>query len=363
MAIRSPYDQQPDKAFWSRSVSSNYDASQLISSDEKLLKLSDKVVSAGSCFASNLIPYIEKAGITYIRTEKIPAIFANLGENLGYANFSAAYGNIYTGRQLLQLYQRAIGEFVPEELFWVEPNRIVDPFRPGLKFAAESLEEFKLINEYHLRQVKLAFETADVFVFTLGLTEGWISNLDGAVFPACPGTIAGKFEPKIHEFKNFTVSEIVSDINLFIEKLRKNNKKVRFILSVSPVPLVATATPDHVLRATTYSKSVLRVAAQEIVNANSNVTYFPAYEIITGIPAPKNFFESDLRNVSQEGVELVMNTLLTASDLNSGLTNKVKTFLRNSNKSKNDKINVDELSAKIATADCDEVMQDRNLID
>lgn len=363
MQNRSPYDDQPDKAFWSRSVSNNYDVSQLLSSNEKLLKIDDKVVSAGSCFASNLIPYIENAGITYLRTEKIPSIFAKLGENLGYANFSATYGNIYTARQLLQLYERSIGEFIPKESFWEGPNRVVDPFRPGLKYPAETIEEFKLINEYHLRCVRTAFESADVFVFTLGLTEAWISNIDGAVFPACPGTIAGKFNPKVHQFKNFTVDEIVADLNLFIRKLRTVNKKVRFILSVSPVPLVATATSDHVLRATTYSKSVLRVAAEEVTRENINVTYFPAFEIITGIPAPKNYFESDLRNVSKQGIELVMNTLLAASDLKSGLSHKIKQFVKSSSKIDDSDRNIGELSAKISVADCDEVMQDRKLID
>src|SRR5689334_16646909 len=41
---------------------------------------------------------------------------------------------------------------------------------------------------------------------------------------------------------------------------RELNAKVKLILTVSPVPLVATATHEHVLLASTFSKSVLRTA-------------------------------------------------------------------------------------------------------
>ena len=56
---------------------------------------------AGSCFASNLIPFLERAGFTYLRTEQPPPFLRELPENLGYRNFTAAYGNIYTARQFL----------------------------------------------------------------------------------------------------------------------------------------------------------------------------------------------------------------------------------------------------------------------
>ena len=351
-----PYKAQPASAFWSRSVSENFKPDELVSSGKKLLKISDKVTSAGSCFASNLVPYIESAGLTYIRTEHIPSIFSNLGQNLGYANFSAAYGNVYTARQLLQLYQRALGDFKPSEDKWIGENGIIDPFRPGLKFPASSVEEFDFLTKSHLHSTKEAFENSDVFVFTLGLTEGWVSKKDGATYPACPGTIAGDFDSRKYEFKNFTVDEIVLDLQSFIDLLRIRNPKVRFILTVSPVPLVATATSDHVLTASTYSKSVLRVAAEIVCSARKNTDYFPAYEIITGPQAPDSFFEPDKRNVSETGVAVVMQALLSSS----GLSNKSNVVRKDSN-NQNNELRIEELSKKISTAECDEVMLDESI--
>ena len=351
----NPYKIQPSRAFWSRSVSENFNPIELVEDQGLLFKNSDFVTSAGSCFASNLVPYIEKAGLQYIRTETIPKIFSDLGENLGYANFSAAYGNIYTARQLLQLYKRTLNSFSPKEDRWIGDSEIIDPFRPGLKFPASTHEEFELQTKTHLKATREAFETADVFVFTLGLTESWANKSDGAIYPACPGTIAGDFDSKLYEFKNFNTDEIVQDMSEFIDLLRNRNPKVRFILSVSPVPLVATATNSHVLTSTIYSKSVLRVAAEELTRNLKDVTYFPAYEIITGPQAPHDFFEEDRRNVSEIGIRVVMQTLLQASGLQQ---------IPNENSQKSvttDENYAEQISKRIATIECDEVMLDENL--
>lgn len=158
-------------------VSLNYDAADLISADKMLIKKSDKVISAGSCFASNLVPYLEKSGLTYHRTEVVhPAFSDNADEELGYAKFSAAYGNIYTVRQLLQLLRRCRGQFSPLESYWIDMGTLIDPYRPGLKHRARSVQEFHALTRQHLQKTLQAFKEATVFVLTLGLTEGWVSR-------------------------------------------------------------------------------------------------------------------------------------------------------------------------------------------
>lgn len=314
MIVSHPYKSAPKHAFWSRAVAADFNPSELVgiaSSGQPLIRKGDKVVSAGSCFASNIVPYLEKAGFTYLRTEMTHPAFQDVpGENLGYANFSAAYGNLYTARQLLQLLKRCLKLFTPAEDRWRVGGEIIDALRPGLRYRARSDREFDVLTAQHLRRTREAFEKADVFVFTLGLTEAWVSKRDGTVFSACPGTVAGAFDPELHGFHNFDVFEITADLDEFIRLLYGINPKVRIILTVSPVPLVATATGGHVLSATIYSKSVLRVAAREASKLHPEVTYFPSYEIVTGPQAPNEFFEADRRNVSREGIEAVMAALL-----------------------------------------------------
>ena len=307
-----PYKSAPDRAFWKRAFATSWEVSNLVEGPPLICK-GEKVASAGSCFAANIVPFLERAGFEYVRREIPPPVFADVAvDHFNYSRFSAAFGNIYTARQAAQMLRRALGRFHPAEDRWVvSDDLIIDPFRPGLKYPAISNREFDLLTAQHLANVLDAVRAADVFVFTLGLTEAWISRMDGAVFPACPGTVAGTFDPARHSFHNFSLREVTQDLDDLINLAREVNPRVRFVLTVSPVPLVATASGEHVLVATTYSKSVLRVAATEVAQSRADVKYFPAYEIVTGPQAPVEFFEADRREPSAAAIGAVMRAFLS----------------------------------------------------
>jgi hypothetical protein len=80
---------------------------------------------------------------------------------------------------------------------------------------------------------------------------------------------------------------------------------------------MATAEPDaHVLAATTYSKAVLRVAAETLRRRYERVHYFPSYEIITGSFNRGRYYSDDLRNATEEGVGHVMRLFLQHATIN-----------------------------------------------
>ena len=91
-----------------------------------------------------------------------------------------------------------------------------------------------------------------------------------------------------------------------VELLSDINADLQIILTVSPVALLATMEERHVLQATTYSKSVLRVAAEEAVRRFGNVHYFASYEIITATCNTQEFIASDRRTITAAGVARVM---------------------------------------------------------
>ena len=88
--------------------------------------------------------------------------------------------------------------------------------------------------------------------------------------------------------------------------MQQINPTVRFVLTVSPVPLTATATSSHVLLATTYSKSVLRAVAGSLAERFADVDYFPSYEVVMSHPSRGIYFEQNMRSVTPAGVEAVM---------------------------------------------------------
>lgn len=310
----NPYDAAPDSAFWARAVAGvpTRSIAPLVEFPFPVSR-SDKVATAGSCFAQHLARHLAASGFNYFVAETPhPFMDAKNAEAEGYGVFSARFGNIYTSRQLLQLVRRAYGEFTPLDNAWSEPDgRYVDPYRPNIRpggfFTLEHLERDRAS---HLAAVRKMVEESDVFVFTLGLTECWENVSDSAVYPLCPGVAGGHFDPAVHRFRNLSVEEVVDDLETTLALFERRNPRIRMILTVSPVPLKATASDRHVLSATTYSKSVLRVAAETLARGHRNVAYFPSYEIITMSASRGRYFADDLRSISEEGVSHVMRVFL-----------------------------------------------------
>jgi GSCFA family protein len=300
--MANPYAAQPDYAFWRRSMA---DRSPLdvdpVTAVPFVIGPEDKVATAGSCFAQHISRKLRALGFAHLVTEGQP-------KDEDYAVFSARFGNIYTARQLLQLLQRAYGLIEPADIAWRRKDgRYIDPFRPRIPVDGfGGVDALMAEREAHLAAVRQMFEDCVVLIFTLGLTEAWISARDGSVFPLVPGAVAEGINPDDYAFRNFTVGEVEADLSSFFDLFRTVNPEARVILTVSPVPLVATYEDRHVLVSTTYSKSVLRVAAETLSRSQAGVAYFPSYEIITGPHARGSFLEEDLREVKAEAVAHVM---------------------------------------------------------
>lgn len=311
-----PYESLPNHAFWRRAVAEAGDALMPVTGDFLRLTREDRVMTAGSCFAQHIGRNLQAAGFNYLVTEQAhPIVPPAVAKAAGYGMFTARYGNIYTTTQLVQLIERAYGRFSPAETVWEgSDGRLVDPYRPTIQPGGYGSEaELAHDRAIHLACVRDALETLDVFVFTLGLTESWISAADGAAFPLCPGVSGGRFDPARHRFHNLRASEVRAELGAALAALRRVNPRARILLTVSPVPLTATASPAHVLAATGYSKAVLRVAAQEAADELDEVWYFPSFEIVTGPQARGRFFAPNLREVTAEGVAAVMGIFLRAT--------------------------------------------------
>ncbi|MCC6919398.1 MAG: GSCFA domain-containing protein [Alphaproteobacteria bacterium] len=299
----------PARAFWRTGAGPRTPEQMEHLSDCRARLTPDAVVAtAGSCFAQHISRRLRRMGFNFLDAEPPPPwMNAAAQRDFGYGIFSARYGNIYTSRQLKQLLLETLGTFVPAERVWETDGRFYDPFRPSVEPQGfESAAEVLLARDTLLRGVRRILKTADVFVFTLGLTECWRSREDGAVYPTCPGTQAGAFDARRHEFVNLTYGEILADMRDVIRLLRRRRPAMRFILTVSPVPLTATASGRHVLTATTHSKAILRAVAGQLTDEFDFVDYFPSYELITAPSFGGRFYAANKREVTDEGVSVVM---------------------------------------------------------
>ncbi|MGH9237575.1 MAG: GSCFA domain-containing protein [Vicinamibacterales bacterium] len=236
------------------------------------------VASFGSNVARRLAPFLRQQGFTYVVAESAhPLLPRSVARGAGYGVYSARYGDFYTSRQLLQLLRRADGRFEPVDDVWQGGDGYLDTFRPTIQpggFA--TLRELVLERRQHLAAALRVFEQVDVLVVTLRDAGFWTSRADGAAYPVSPDTVLGPGWESRYQYIEPSVADVVSDLTSFLTELHVRNPQARMILTISPGEPGAA-------HAGTAAYDVLRPAMVEL-EARDDVAYFPAFELLAGLP-------------------------------------------------------------------------------
>ena len=304
-----PYETLPEDRFW-RTAVADRDALEIAGLWKPRYQIGRRtgIVTAGSCFAQHFAKALVARRYRWLDFEPGPAgLSAQQRKDYHYGTFSFRTGNIYTPKMLRQWLTWALTDTpVPGEV-WEKDGRFYDPFRPGVEPGGfVSPEELYASRRETLAAIAAAVRGANVLVFTMGLTEAWVNKVTGVEYAVCPGTVAGVFDDEAHGFVNHGFAALMADMVASLRLIVRANRRLGILLTVSPVPLTATASGSHVLTATSHSKSLLRAVASELARAHPRVDYFPSYEIITHPAYRGRFFAANLRSVLPEGVDHVM---------------------------------------------------------
>jgi hypothetical protein len=303
----NPYQGLASERFWKSGVVQCDPDVGTIHAPKWALLSTDSIVTMGSCFARYLGQTLRTLGYQ-------TPYFEGSGESPGA--FSANYGNIYTARQALQLFEESRGNFQRSRCAWkTSQGTWIDCFRPQA-FEKAFASEGEVLSERkkHLRAVATAVENLDVFVFTMGLTEAWELLDCGSVLPIAPGVVGGQYDKADYGSVVFSYDEVLSDLEQLLELLAdmRCGRPFKTLLTVSPVPLTATLREEHVITASTDSKATLRSVAGFLTRKYPAVDYFPAYEIINDPRTLQENFASNLREISSIGVNRVMQSFRQA---------------------------------------------------
>lgn len=310
--MMNPYETLPESAFWAPAVARRHmlDIEALWRAPFPITP-GTQIATYGSCFAQHFSRALVARGFSWLNAEPAPKGLAEEdARRFGYGVFSARTGNIYTASLLRQWVSWALEASTPPDLHWEQDGRIYDPFRPAIEPEGfGSVEEMLASRRACLAAFRTSIMECNLLVFTLGLTESWWDAEGGFEYPMCPGTHAGTFDPARHVFRNQDYAFVRENLVRAIGMIRRARKKGPYILlTVSPVPLTATNSGNHVLVATMESKSVLRAVAGDVARVQHNISYFPSYEIINSPVFRGTFFEPNLRGVNHHGVDHVMET-------------------------------------------------------
>ena len=304
----------PDAVFWPDPTHEGSEAESLFETlpvveNLGLVTKDTPIGSAGSCFAIEIAQNLMARDFNFIHTEKagnpdIGVVVAGIDHDNPTVQYSANWGILFNSPSFAQIAEKAFGvRDFPRIVFRTvdSPSFLGDPYREAVYFT--SVEAYEKDFEPHQAAAREALSTCEVFIVTLGLNECWEFIPDGSVISRNPR--CGMLMPYLRH-RTLTVEENVEAIQRFIDTVRAHNPGLKLIISVSPIPFNATGRADtcHVVTANGHSKAVLRVAAEELVNRNEDVYYFPSYELVTH--CIENAWEADQRHINREAVARVM---------------------------------------------------------
>lgn len=190
----------------------------------------------------------------------------------------------------------------------IGPDRCVDPYVANLYRPAPAHEI--LARRERINAIYRQLSGSQVVVLTLGLVEAWFDRRAGGYINQAPYKSAVAAEPDRFELHVLDYNDVLAMLRELLALLEQVcPAEHRIILTVSPVPLEATFTEADVAVANSYSKSVLRAAAEAIVGEAGRVEYFPSYESVT-LTSRERAFREDQIHVTPELVRFNVDRLI-----------------------------------------------------
>ncbi|HET6442543.1 MAG TPA: GSCFA domain-containing protein [Phycisphaerae bacterium] len=263
-------------------------------------------------------PRLRPAGIGLVRTMITTALGSCFAsevrlwlEEQGYCVFGVGEGGqepprpLYNALSIRQEFERAFGRFEPSEPLWrtrIDGEVILlDPYRHNAAFGSEATAEAEL-REYREKLARM-LRQADLVILTIGQAEVWYSRRDGAVYSAIPP--ADVCDATSDAWRRTTEKENAEALTRCLDLLAIEAPGARTVLTLSPVPLLATFQAKEAVAADMANKRLLRRAIRRAIRERpGRADYFPSFELVRSLG--RKAWRPDGRHVSAWGVVQVM---------------------------------------------------------
>lgn len=290
VSIKSEEDIQTFNGSWYRGASTNFIPSKkMLDADsafkrfiikgyeppEAFIDKSTVVTAFGSCFAQNISKWLLANGYNV------------LGKKLNLNSHIIRFG------------EGLVNTFaILEQLEWAFENKSLDE---GLWFGEN--KEIVLPDEEVQQQTKELLIKTEALIITVGLSEVWFDKVSGRAFwRSIP---AENFNSERHGFRLTSVAENLESLEKIIMLRDKYMPDCNIVFTLSPIPLMATFRDINCISANTVSKSILRIALDDLISQkHEKVYYYPAYELVKEVyPDP---FDADNRHPKKVYIENIM---------------------------------------------------------
>jgi tetratricopeptide (TPR) repeat protein len=247
-----------------------------LKTEEKFISKTTKFFTMGSCFARNLSRNLINSGYVSYHMEISEYI------NTTFAN----------------------RVFVD----WLSDREIDDAIRDRIV----SLLPAGWSKENALQVIK----SSDVFILTLGVAPAFFDRATGDFVLPRSTALNSRVLAEKYRFRTTSVQENVDNVVYVLDFIRKISPRIKVVVTVSPVPLVASFEYESAVQADCLSKSTMRLVAHEVVNNSniSNILYWPSFEVFRWAGShASNYYAADdgaAWHVSEEKVAGTINAFI-----------------------------------------------------
>ena len=212
-----------------------------LANEEKFIGNKTNFFTMGSCFARSISSGLNSKGYTSRHLEISEYV------NTTYAN--RAFIDWLIDPDAKSQVNSRFRELIPAE--W-DPNMTL-----------------KIINE------------SDVFILTLGVAPAFFDKSSGAFILPRPSALNSRALAEKYIFRTTSVTENVSNVLYLLKFIRSLSPSIKIVVTVSPIPIIASFEFESCVQADCLSKSIMRVVAHEVTNNSGieNIFYWPSFEI------------------------------------------------------------------------------------
>ena len=266
-----------------------------------------QIFTLGSCFAREVDAVLIDAGF------HVTSRSASLSQEMKRRTSDVTIFNKYTIHSILNEVRWALDPAQPypgqDALVQTGEDKWVDLQLSG-SISEGTLAEMLAFRQTYIDSIR-NLATADVVILTLGLVESWYDTRANLHLNQTPSPSICKKWPGRFEMRVLDYAEILDALEAFRGLIQQHGKpNVRFLVTVSPIPLRNTFRDMDVLVANAYSKAVQRAAVEVFASRHADVDYFPSFEFVTLGDPNLTWVSNDYRHIYQYVIDRVMSKVM-----------------------------------------------------
>jgi len=240
---------------------------------DDLINYKSKILTIGSCFADEMGAHLKEYEFNVVNNP---------------------FGILFNPVSIFDVIDSSMNEKINEDLF-VERNGQWFHFDYHSSITALSKEELKSKICELQQQTKLNLLNSDVLIVTLGTAWVYKHIKSNQYVANCHKVAQSEFQKELMHLES-----LKNWCQTFFTQLFEKNKKLKVILTVSPVRHIKDGLHENNL-----SKSVLHLLSNQLKNNFENIIYFPAYELIIDDLRDYRFYKEDMIHPTIQAIEYV----------------------------------------------------------